>query len=68
MLKGKEKNYNTCVRDFPGHSVVKNLLCDVRDMCSIPGQGTDIPHPVEQLSPHAVTVKPSLWSPHIATA
>ena len=71
MLKGKEnkqKNPNTCVGDFSSHPVVKNLPCNVRDMSSIPGRGTDTPHSVEQLSLHATATEPSLWSPHVATA
>ena len=30
--------------DFPGASVVKNPPCNARDMGSIPGWGTKIPH------------------------
>ena len=36
--------------DFPGGPVVKNLPCNVGDSGSIPGQGTKIPHTLEQLS------------------
>ena len=35
---------------FPGGSVVKNLPCNAGDAGSIPGQGTKIPHAMEQLS------------------
>ena len=35
--------------------VVKNILCNTRDMSSIPDQGTKIPNATEQLSPHATT-------------
>ena len=45
----------TWVRDFPGDPVVKNPPCDARDMGSIPGQRTKIPHAEEQLSPRAIT-------------
>ena len=38
--------------DFPGGPVVKNLPCKTGDAGSIPGQGTDVPHATEQLSPH----------------
>ena len=36
--------------DFSGGPVVKNLPCNVRDTGLIPGQGTKIPHTMEQLS------------------
>ena len=36
--------------DFPGGPVVKNLPCSVGDVGSIPGQGTKIPHVLEQLN------------------
>ena len=35
---------------FPGGSVVKNLPCNAGDAGSIPGQGTKIPHAMEQLT------------------
>ena len=41
--------------DFPGGPVVKNPHSNAGDMGSIPGQGTKIPHAVEQLSPSVVT-------------
>ena len=41
--------------DFPGGPVVKNLPCNARNTNSIPGQGTKISHPGEQLSPCLTT-------------
>ena len=42
-------------RDFPGGPVVKNLPSNVRNMSSIPGQGTKNPQPQGgQLSPRSV--------------
>ena len=38
-------------RDFPGGPVLKNPPCNAGDTGSIPGQGTKIPHVVEQLKP-----------------
>ena len=38
-------------RDFPGSPVAKNPLANVRDMGSIPGPETEIPHILGQLSP-----------------
>ena len=38
--------------DFPGGPEVKNMLYKAGDTGSIPGQGTKIPHALEQLSPH----------------
>ena len=43
------------MRDFPGGSVVKNLLSNAGDVGLIPGQGARIPHATEQLSPCATT-------------
>ena len=40
--------------DFPGGLVVKNPPSNAGDAGLIPGQGTKIPHVVEQWSPHAV--------------
>ena len=37
--------------DFPGGSVVKNMPWKTGDAGSIPGQGTNVPHATEQLSP-----------------
>ena len=45
-------------RDFPGSPVVKNPPYNAGDAGSIPGQGTKIPHAVEQLSLHATTTEP----------
>jgi len=42
-------------RDFPGGPVVKNPLCNARDMGSIPDRGTRIPHAMEHLSQHTTT-------------
>ena len=36
-------------QDFPGGPVVQNLPCNSGGEGSIPGQGTKIPHPEEQL-------------------
>ena len=44
-------------RDFPGGAVVKNPPYNGGDAGSIPGQGTRIPHAMEQLSPHATTTE-----------
>ena len=41
--------------DFHGDPVVKNSPCNAGDLGSIPGQGTKIPHVVDQLSPSATT-------------
>ena len=41
--------------DLPAGPVVKNLPSNARDMGSIPGRGTKIPHATEQLSPRATT-------------
>ena len=43
--------------DFPGGPVVKNLPSNAGGACSIPGQGTKIPHAAEQLSPCATTTE-----------
>ena len=37
-------------RDFPGGPMVKNPPCNARDVGSIPGQRTKIPHAMKQLS------------------
>ena len=44
-------------RDFSGGPVAKNLPYNAGDECSIPGQGTKIPHAVGQLSPRATTTE-----------
>jgi len=41
-----------------GGPKVKNPSCNVGDMSSVLGQGTKIPHAMEQLSPWAVTTEP----------
>ena len=43
------------VRDFPGGPVVKSLPGSAGDMGSVSGQGTKIPHAMEQLSLWAST-------------
>ena len=45
--------------DFPGGPVVKNLPSSAGDTGLIPGQGTNIPHAVGQLSPHVTTTEPT---------
>ena len=37
--------------DFPGGLALKNMPCNARDVGSIPGQGTNIPHAQGQPSP-----------------
>ena len=52
--------------DFSGGPVVKNLPSNARDMGSIPGQRTKIPHALGQLSPCATiteTVLQQRFSP-----
>ena len=39
-------------RDFPGGPMVKNLPCNAGDVGSMPGWGTKILHPLDQLSLH----------------
>ena len=43
--------------DFPGGSLVENSPSSARDMGSIPGQGTKIPHVSVKLSPRATTIE-----------
>ena len=50
---------NTVFWDFPGGPVVNNLPFNSGDAGSIPGQGTKIPHAVEQLSLRATTTEPT---------
>ena len=38
--------------------MVKNLSCNAGDMGSILGQGSKIPHAMEQLSPRTATFEP----------
>ena len=49
---------NTINWDFPGDPVVKNPPSSARDMGSIPGWGTKIPHALGQLSPCTETMEP----------
>ena len=44
---------------FPGGPVVKNLLCSTGDAGLILGQGTKIPHAMEQVSLCATTAEPA---------
>ena len=46
----REFKIYTCLWDFPGGPVVKNLPSNAGDAGSIPGRGTRIPHAAEQLS------------------
>ena len=39
------------IGDFPSGPVVQNLPGNAWDVGSIPDQGTEVPHAVEQLSP-----------------
>ena len=55
-LKISLKKKNT-IRDFPGGPVVKNLSCNAGDLDSIPGQGTKVPHDLEQRSPLPTTTE-----------
>ena len=57
MLKKKKKKNRQCW-DFLGGSVVKNLLSNAGESDLIPGQGTKIPHAMEQLCPLATTTEP----------
>ena len=43
------------MRDFPGAPVVKNPPCIAGEIGLIPGHGTKISHPTEQLSPPVTT-------------
>ena len=45
------------MRDFPDGSVVKNPPSNAKDLGSIPGWGTKIPHAVGQLSLHIITTE-----------
>ena len=46
-------------KDFPGGPGLKNSLCNAGDVGSIPGQGTKIPHAMEQISLCAITREPT---------
>ena len=50
-------SYKTDAWDFPGGPVVKNPPSNAGDAGLIPGQGTKIPHAMEQLSPCATTAE-----------
>ena len=56
------KSLNALLSDqsmnFPGGPVVKNSPCNARYAGSIPGCGTKIPHPMEQLSQSTATTEP----------
>ena len=43
------------MQDLPGSPLVKNPLSNAGDMGSIPGQGTEIPHSIGQLTPRPAT-------------
>ena len=47
--------------------MVENLPSNAGDVGSIPGRGTKISHAMGQLSLHATTTEPTLWSPHATT-
>ena len=47
------------VGDFPGGPVVKNLPSNAGDVGLISGQGTKIPHALEQLSQRTTTKEPT---------
>ena len=47
--------------DFPGGPVVKNLPTNAGEVGSIPGQGTKIPHAMEQLSLSVATTELFDW-------
>ena len=50
------------LQDVPGGPGVKNPPCNTRDMGSIPGQETKIPHAAEQLSLQVITTEPTLYN------
>ena len=57
------------IGDFPCGPVVKNLPSSARDVGSIPGRETKIPHAAGQLNSHAATKtreKPPMKSPRTA--
>ena len=55
--RGYFGNENAHSWNFPGNLVVRNLPCNARHLGSIPGQGTEIPHALEQQSLHAATAE-----------
>ena len=58
----KQTRNNNC-SDFPGGPVVKIPPFNAGDEGSIPGQGTNIPHAMGQLSPCAATTEPCTMEP-----
>ena len=52
--------------DFSGGGVVKNRPWNVGDSGSIPGQGTKIPHSLEQLSQCATTTESESHSQRVS--
>ena len=61
MHKGK-MTWKDTERDFPRDPLVKNLRSNARDTGSIPGQRTNIPHALEQLSLHTETTESSSYN------
>lgn len=57
---------NVLPGDVPGRPVVKNLPCGAGNVRSIPGQGTEIPEAVEQLSPTSRPEGPCATVKHAA--
>ena len=55
----QHKSMRRDVGDFPGGPVVKNLPSNAGDVGLISGEGTKIPHAVEQLSLRATTTEPT---------
>ena len=53
--------------NFPGGPVVKNPSCNAGDMDLIPGQGNNIPHAWDQLSPVTQMKDPATKIPSVAT-
>ena len=49
--------FKVVFKDFSGGPAVKNLPCNGGDAGLIPGQGTKIPHIVEQLSSRTRTTE-----------
>ena len=46
------------LKDLPGSPVIKNLPSNAGGMVLIPGWGTKIPHPLEQLNPSTTSREP----------
>ena len=51
--------FKVVFRDFFGGPAVKNLPCSAGDAGLIPGQGTKVPHAVEQLGSRTGTIEPT---------